>query len=95
MLKIAIVEDEKEIGIGLNYVISATEGFSCEVFNNAEKALMAINPDDFDIVLMDIKLPGMSGIECTQILKQKYPKKNISWLLGTWYPFMDERYYQY
>ena len=73
MIKVAIVEDHPAISSGLCYIISNAEGFSCELFNTAEKALMRINSDEFDVVLMDIQLPGMSGIECTQLIKQKYP----------------------
>lgn len=73
MIRVAIVEDHPEISSGLSYVISHAEGFSCSVFNSAEKALAGITPSEFDMVLMDIKLPGMSGIDCTRLLKQKYP----------------------
>src|SRR5436190_24197771 len=77
MIRVAIVEDHPEISSGLSYIISQTEGFSCTVFGNAEKALEVITPSEFDVVLMDIKLPGMSGIECTGLLKQKYPEIKI------------------
>lgn len=77
MIRVAIVEDHPEISLGLSYILSQTDGFSCTVFNNAEKALSGITPSEFDVVLMDIKLPGMSGIDCTQLLKRKYPDIKI------------------
>src|SRR5690349_19478249 len=77
MIRVAIVEDHPEISSGLSYIISQTKDFSCNVFGTAEKALEIITPADFDVVLMDIKLPGMSGIECTGLLKQKYPEMKI------------------
>jgi DNA-binding NarL/FixJ family response regulator len=77
MIKVAIVEDRPEISSGLSYIISGTGGFSSTVFKNAESALAAISPREFNVVLMDIQLPGMSGIECTQLLKQKYPELKI------------------
>jgi DNA-binding NarL/FixJ family response regulator len=77
MIKVAIVEDHPEISSGLSYIISHAEGFSCQVFESAEKALVGITPETFNVVLMDIKLPGMSGIECTSLLKQKYPEIKI------------------
>src|SRR5258708_9918831 len=77
MIRVAIVEDHPEISAGLNYIISQTDGFSGSVFNNAEKAIAGITPSEFDVVLMDIQLPGMSGIECTRLLKQKYPEIKI------------------
>jgi DNA-binding NarL/FixJ family response regulator len=77
MIKVAIVEDHPEISSGLSYIISHAEDFSCHVFESAEKALVGITPETFDVVLMDIKLPGMSGIECTSLLRQKYPEIKI------------------
>jgi DNA-binding NarL/FixJ family response regulator len=77
MIKVAIVEDHPEISSGLSYVISHSEGFSSTVFNTAEKAVAGINSSEFDVVLMDIQLPGMSGIECTRLLKEKYPAIKI------------------
>ena len=77
MIRIAIVEDNAELSAGLSYVLSSVENFSCKVFPNAESALRTITPKEFDVVLMDIKLPGMSGIECTQALKEQYPDLKI------------------
>jgi DNA-binding NarL/FixJ family response regulator len=77
MIRVAIVEDRPEISSGISYIISLAEGFSSEVFNSAESALVTITPKSFEVVIMDIKLPGMSGIECTQLLKQKYPELKI------------------
>jgi DNA-binding NarL/FixJ family response regulator len=76
-IRIAIVEDQTEISSGLQYIISSVEGFSSAVFSSAEQALKAISPHEFDVVLMDIQLPGMSGIEGTRLLKQKYPELKI------------------
>src|SRR4051812_6172034 len=77
MVRIAIVEDNAELSAGLSYIFSAVKDFSSKVFSNGESALRSINPKDFDVVLMDIKLPGLSGIECTHILKQQYPDLRI------------------
>lgn len=77
MPNIAIVEDRPEISSGLDYIISQNEGYTCKVFITAEAALENIHFNDFDVVLMDIQLPGMSGIDCTQLLKQKFPDLKI------------------
>ena len=77
MPRIAIVEDRPDISSGLDYIISQQEGFSCKIFFSAEAALNSITHTEFDVVLMDIQLPGMSGIECTHHLKQKYPDLKI------------------
>jgi DNA-binding NarL/FixJ family response regulator len=77
MIRIAIVEDKPDISAGLCYIISNADGLSCRAFESAEAAINQISPGEFDVVLMDIKLPGMSGIELTKLLKQKYPDLKI------------------
>ncbi len=77
MPNIAIIEDRPEISSGLSYIISLNSGFSSKTFFSAEAAINRVTPDEFDLVLMDIQLPNMSGIECTAILKQKYPELKI------------------
>jgi DNA-binding NarL/FixJ family response regulator len=77
LTRVAIVEDKPEISAGMSYVLSLAEGFSTEKFSSAEEALKTITPQRFDVVIMDIKLPGISGIECTSLLKEKYPELKI------------------
>ena len=78
MIRIAMVEDNAKLRAGLNFIFSSVKNFSCREFETAESAVKSINDRDFDVVLMDIKLPGMSGIRCTQILKEKYPGLKIT-----------------
>lgn len=77
MVRIAVVEDNIELSAGLSYILSSVNDFSCKMFISAEAAAEKINPKEFDVVLMDIKLPGISGIEFTQLLKEKYPELKI------------------
>lgn len=74
MIAVAIVEDIKDIREGLQILIDNSDGFMCrEVYSNAEQALNLIPQSQPDVVLMDINLPGMNGIECTRHLKPKCP----------------------
>ncbi len=69
-INVAIVEDNKDIREGLVYLIKASEGFICTAsFSNAEDALAELPGSNVDVVLMDINLPGKSGIECVAELK--------------------------
>jgi DNA-binding NarL/FixJ family response regulator len=77
MIRVAIVEDRQEISAGLTYIISNQPGFTCKSFSTGEAAVGQVSPAEFDVVLMDIELPGISGIECTHILHQKYPTLKI------------------
>jgi|SRR6185503_847336 len=74
MITVAIVEDIKEIRTGLQLLINFSEGFSCEeVYPNAELALEGLPKTKPQVVLMDINLPGISGIESLRILKPQMP----------------------
>jgi DNA-binding NarL/FixJ family response regulator len=83
-LKIGIVEDEQQISDGIRMLINGSEGFSCEhAFLNAEIALAEIPRLDLDVVLMDIHLPGMSGIDCVGALRPLCP--NTQFVMFTSY----------
>lgn len=72
MINVAIVEDEDEVREGLAMLINGSEGFRCvQRYSSAEKALPDTLKNKPDVVLMDINLPGMSGIECTRQLKAR------------------------
>jgi DNA-binding NarL/FixJ family response regulator len=77
-IKTAIIEDQRDIRDGLTMLINGTEGYSCTgSFRSMEEALDKIRHDLPDVVLCDIGLPGMSGIEGMRILKERYPKLHI------------------
>jgi DNA-binding NarL/FixJ family response regulator len=74
LIKVAIIEDRREIREGLGMLINGTEGFKCTAaYRSMEDALPRIGADLPDVVLCDIGLPGMSGIEGMRILKERYP----------------------
>ena len=65
MIQISIVEDLKDIRKNLVKAIGRTEGMHCiSSYSNAEEALIGLPKDAPDIVLMDIGLPKMNGVEC-------------------------------
>lgn len=68
----AIVEDDPEIRQLLQMIVDASPGFSCKyAYPDAEKAVADLPGKAVHIVLMDIELPGISGIECVRILREK------------------------
>lgn len=73
-ISIAIVEDLDEVREGLKQFISLNPEFKVsDVYKTAEEALYEIPVHKPDIVIMDINLPGMNGIECIRQVKAKSP----------------------
>jgi DNA-binding NarL/FixJ family response regulator len=84
IIKVAIIEDERDIREGLTLIIKATDGYQCTgSFRSMEEALEKISFDLPDVVLADIGLPGMNGIEGIRLLKERHP--NLLTLMLTVY----------
>ena len=78
IIKVAIVEDRREIRDALTMLINGTEGFHCcGAYRTMEEALDKIKGEIADVVLSDIGLPGISGIEGIRILKERYPDLTV------------------
>lgn len=74
MLKVGIIEDQPKIREGLRALIDGTEGYRCVgSFGSVEEALARVHHELPDVLLMDIGLPGMSGIEGTRRFKELHP----------------------
>ncbi|HKS38956.1 MAG TPA: response regulator transcription factor [Verrucomicrobiae bacterium] len=74
-ITVSIVEDNDQLRGTLARVISRAEGFRClGQYANAESALEALPRERPNVVLMDINLPGMNGVECVRQLKQLAPE---------------------
>jgi len=75
---VAIVEDNAALGAGLRKVVESASDFRClGVWTTAEDALKKIDAFRPHVVLMDINLPGMSGIEAAAILKHHLPEIQV------------------
>ncbi|GAB2569105.1 response regulator [Spirosoma areae] len=73
-ITVAIVEDKEPIRQSLAILVDGADGFACQAtFETAEAALESLPGHCVDVVLMDIDLPGMNGIDCVRHLKSLCP----------------------
>lgn len=77
-ITVSIVEDSDQLRGTLAKVINRSEGFEClSDYPSAEEALEGLPSDRPQVVLMDINLPGMNGVECVRQLKQILPSVHV------------------
>jgi DNA-binding NarL/FixJ family response regulator len=77
-IKVSIVEDNRGTRESLAELLGRAPGLQCVgTHANAEQALRGIPAESPDVVLMDINLPGMSGIECVARLKARVPNARV------------------
>jgi RNA polymerase sigma factor (sigma-70 family) len=80
-IAISIVEDNDKLRATLARVIDRTDGFRCvSEYANAEDALADLPKIKPDVVLMDINLPGLNGVECVRQLKKLLPQIQVMML---------------
>lgn len=81
-ISLVIVEDDLDVLKGIKQILNLSEElYVIDTFTNAESFVENVEDLNPDVVLMDIGLPKMSGIECVEKLKPKFP--NIQFLMCT------------
>jgi len=80
-ITVSIVEDNEQLRTTLARVINRAEGFRClSHYGDAESALDGLPKDKPQVVLMDINLPGINGVECVRRLKPLLPETQVMML---------------
>lgn len=77
MIKILIADDQELIRDSLRIVLSGNPDFSVNTAANGIEVIRAVRRDKPDVILMDIRMPEMDGVQCTQIIKENYPEIKI------------------
>ena len=77
-IKVSLVEDSDQLRGTMARVVGRADGFECvSQYGNAEDAIEGLPKDRPNVVLMDINLPGMNGVECVRKLKQALPETQV------------------
>jgi DNA-binding NarL/FixJ family response regulator len=78
ILKAAVVEDDDLVREGLRVLIDGSLGFRCTwAWPSVEEALVALPKDVPDVLLMDIQLAGMSGVEGVRVVRERHPSIEV------------------
>jgi two-component system, NtrC family, response regulator PilR len=80
MAEILIVDDDDVIRDTLYELLA--ENYVCQTAETAEKALARLKANQFDVVLTDISMPGLSGLELLGQVLQQYPKTPVIIISG-------------
>ena len=77
-IRVSLVEDNRELREGISSLLKIDSRFQCmKLYANAESFLDEIDESDIDVVLMDIGLPEMNGVECVRKLKEVSPSTHV------------------
>lgn len=77
-IRVTIFEDNRNLRQGLQQLINGSSGFECVgAFANCNHLLQSIEESKPDVVLMDIEMPGMNGIEAVKLLKENFPDVKV------------------
>jgi DNA-binding NarL/FixJ family response regulator len=78
VVAVAIIEDQREVREGVATLINSTKGYQCiGQYRSMEEALAKFDKQRADAMLVDLGLPGMSGIDGIKLLKQRFPETTI------------------
>ena len=78
MIKVLIADDQELIRQSLQIVLDSKEGLEVtDVAADGQEVIRCVRKQKPDVVLMDIRMPKMDGVQCTQIIKENYPEIKI------------------
>jgi DNA-binding NtrC family response regulator len=85
-IRVLVVDDEEVVRLGYRRVLSA-DGFRVMAAGDGREALDLMAGDHFDVVLLDLRMPGMDGLDVLQAIKERWPESEV--VVVTGYPSID------
>jgi DNA-binding NarL/FixJ family response regulator len=78
LIRVSVFEDNKHLRETFEFLLNNTEGFTCAgAYPDCVDLIANLKFYPCDIVLMDIEMPGMKGIEATRLIKEHFPEINV------------------
>ena len=81
MKKILIIDDEPIVRTSCEKILMP-EGYEVRVAENGEEGLGILEKEEFDLILLDLKMPGMDGVDVLKIIKERWPETRVIILTG-------------
>lgn len=80
-IRVLLIDDEEEL---IEYLSKRLlrEGFTVRAVTSGERAIAAVDAEDFDVALVDLRMPGMDGIETQRLMKERRPHMQTVVLTG-------------
>jgi DNA-binding NtrC family response regulator len=85
-IRVLVVDDEEVVRLGYRRVLS-TDGFRVIAAGNGAEALDLMAGDRFDVVLLDLRMPGMDGLDVLRAIKERWPESEV--VIVTGYPSIE------
>jgi DNA-binding NtrC family response regulator len=85
-IRVLVVDDEEVVRLGYRRVLS-TDSFRVMAAGNGPEALDLMAGDRFDVVLLDLRMPGMDGLDVLRAIKERWPESEV--VVVTGYPSID------
>ena len=78
MIKVLIADDQELIRQSLQIVLNSKPDITvCDVAEDGQAVICSVRKEKPDIILMDVRMPKMDGVQCTKIIKENYPEVKI------------------
>ena len=74
--KVMVIDDEKIVG-DMAKLSLEQDGYNVETFLNADRALARLKEEEFDVVVTDLKMKGIDGMEVLKTVRSLYPKTQV------------------